>query len=84
MSITTPTIMKILVSSSVVGVEVKPVSRMVVGEGVAEGVVVIVETTASPGREEGGDGGSPSVIVTDNCSKKITNELLYTYHTYLY
>ena len=70
---TTPTIMKVLASSSVtpggvkgeVGVEVKSVVKMLRGEGVAEGAVVVVETTASPGGEEGGDGGSPSIRVDE-------------------
>ena len=80
MSTTTPTIM---VSSPVVGVEVKLVSRMVVREEVAEGAMVVVVTTANPGGEESGDGGSPSIILTDNCSKKITNDVTVHY-TYLY
>ena len=77
MKITTPTIMKILVSSPVVlgevggegDVEAKPVVRMVREEGVTEGAVVVVETKNSPVGEKG-DGGSPGVIVTDNCTKK--------------
>ena len=70
MTITTPTIMKILVSSSPVvlgevggerGIEVKPVARMVGGEGVADSVVTI----ASPDGEERGDGGSPGIRTDD-------------------
>ena len=70
MTITTPTIMKVLVSSSdgvggEGGVEVKPGVRLLGGVEVAEGAVIVVEITASPGREEGGDGGSPSTRVDD-------------------
>ena len=68
MTKTTPTIIKVLVSSPVGvgeegGTEVKPVVRMVEGEGVAEGAV-IVEIIASPVGEEGRDGESPGVIIT--------------------
>ena len=66
MTRTTPTMMKVLVSSSVGvgeegGTEVKPVVRMVGGEGVAEGAVI----GASPVGEEGGDGESPGPRADD-------------------
>ena len=67
---------------------------MVVGmmgeEGVAERVVVVVETTACSGGEESGDGGSPddrvdevivAVTVYKNCNKLLT---ALKYNTYLY
>ena len=72
MTTTTPTIMKVLGLSLVVlgGVEVegdgvvKPGVGMLGTDGVGEGTMVVVETTASPGGE-GGDSGSPGAPVDD-------------------
>ena len=94
MTITTPTIMKVLVSFPFIrgegGVVVKPDSGMVRGEGVAEGAVVVVETKNNPGEEEGGDGGSPGARVDDTIvaviahTQKLKQITVLEYTTYLY
>ena len=69
MTKTTPTIIKVVVSSPVGvgeegGTEVKPVVMMVGEERVAEGAVIVVEITGSPVGGEG-DSGSPGIRVDD-------------------
>ena len=69
MTVTKPTMMKVLVSSlggvrGEGGTEVKPGVRMLGGEGVAEGAVVL-ETTASAVGEERGDCESTGPRVDD-------------------
>ena len=72
----------------VVGVEMVEREGKVGEEGVAEGVVVVVEITGCGGGEESGDGGTPGTGVGEEIVAGVMNLnnllTILTYITYLY